>query len=244
VKVHIYKYFIYIIACLSLLLSVTSRADEYVLVMSKDDNVCQHMLGIYNDDLKKYGHIKYELHEEFSSIDWGKIKYFRRVDNGKEYPKYPTVLDDGYAEISKFDIDNDGEDEVVIKKEGSLSGIETQSIFYFESEDAAYFKDNEFNLKDLYTKSAGVIGDSNPEGRVYMLRELPKTVITSGSEYPEMIVYNGLGAHFNFHPFKLQNKYYIDMKDRQLAPQKWLVVLMFMHSSKPTDVCYYLKITS
>ena len=27
-------------------------AGEYVLVMSKEDNVCQHMLGLYNEDLK------------------------------------------------------------------------------------------------------------------------------------------------------------------------------------------------
>ena len=33
----------------------TSFADEYVLVMSKDDNVCQHMLKLYNGDMEKYG---------------------------------------------------------------------------------------------------------------------------------------------------------------------------------------------
>jgi hypothetical protein len=32
-------------------------ADQYVLVMSKNDCVCHYMLKIYNEDLKKYGEI-------------------------------------------------------------------------------------------------------------------------------------------------------------------------------------------
>lgn len=51
-------------------------ADEYVLVMSKDDNVCQHMLKLYNDDLNKHEEIKYSQHNEFSTITWEEKKCY------------------------------------------------------------------------------------------------------------------------------------------------------------------------
>ena len=62
-------------------LSSISFADEYVLVMSKDDNVCQHMLKLYNDDLKKYGEIKYSQHKEFNTIKWEKRNYLYSFDD-------------------------------------------------------------------------------------------------------------------------------------------------------------------
>ncbi|MBU2591144.1 MAG: hypothetical protein KKC21_03880, partial [Nitrospinae bacterium] len=43
---------------------------KYVLIMSKDDNLCGHMLNLYNRDLDKYGEVRYNEHEEFNWIKW------------------------------------------------------------------------------------------------------------------------------------------------------------------------------
>ena len=43
---------IFLILILVLLPSIC-LSDEFVLVMSKEDNLCQHMLKLYNEDLKK-----------------------------------------------------------------------------------------------------------------------------------------------------------------------------------------------
>ena len=42
---------IFLILILVLLPSIC-LSDEFVLVMSKEDNLCQHMLKLYNEDLK------------------------------------------------------------------------------------------------------------------------------------------------------------------------------------------------
>ncbi len=65
---------------LFLLLPVAGWTSGYVLVMSKEDNVCQHMLKIYNADLKKYGEVRYDEHEEFTAIKWEDQKYYRVHD--------------------------------------------------------------------------------------------------------------------------------------------------------------------
>ena len=48
--------------------------------MSKNDNVCQHMLKLYNEDLKQYGQVKYDQHEEFKAIKWEERKRFTEGD--------------------------------------------------------------------------------------------------------------------------------------------------------------------
>jgi hypothetical protein len=132
--------------------------------MSKDENVCQHMLKIYNDDLKKYGEIKYSQHNEFSTITWEKKKlYF--IDKG--FKHYTDVL------MSKFDINNDGDKEIVIKNESvSINGIDGNSMYFFRKKDSEYFKRNEFNVtvfRMAIGKLTTTVGDS------YRLKELPQS---------------------------------------------------------------------
>jgi len=52
-----------LVALFLLLLPSLSHSDEYVLLMSKEDNVCQHMLKIYNQDLKDFGDRKINFAE-------------------------------------------------------------------------------------------------------------------------------------------------------------------------------------
>ena len=89
-------------------LSSISFADEYVLVMSKEDNVCQHMLKLYNDDLKQYGQVRYDQHKEFNWIRWqDKGIRLRPASN----PKATTGIS---AKIALFDINNDSKEEAIV----------------------------------------------------------------------------------------------------------------------------------
>jgi uncharacterized protein len=81
------------------------RGDEYVLVMSKDDCVCRHMLKIYNKDLNKYGEIEYDQHEEFKAIKWEKQKSSFDFFGDGRLNEYDLL-------ISRFDINNDGSPEI------------------------------------------------------------------------------------------------------------------------------------
>ena len=221
------------------LLSSACFADEYVLVMSKDDCVCQHMLKIYNKDLKEYGETKYDQHEEFRAIKWEEKKYYRMKDEQELHSnrkKRDVVL------TSQFDINNDGKMETVIKDEKVwLKGIPADSLYYFTGEISEYFKDEEFDATVL-ENAPGVIGTGGAgfDGNVYFLKELPKiSVGTVGTK--EAYSHYMIGGYFYINPFLYNGTYYIDMKDRQHRPGQWLVILKYTQENKPKDICYYLK---
>jgi hypothetical protein len=211
-------------------------ADEYVLIMSKDDNVCQHMLKLYNDDLKKNGEIKYSQHNEFSTITWEKKKCYS-LDKG--FKHYRDVL------MSKFDINNDGDKEIVIKDESvSIRDIEGQSIYFFRKEDSEYFKGDEFDMtafRRAIGKLTTTIGDS------YKLKELPQFVYL-GIGGKESKAYHTLGIYIYLHPFFFKGSYYLDMNDnvpydnKGIYSRKFLVILKYTEDNQINDTCYFRKV--
>ena len=211
-------------------------ADEYVLVMSKDDNVCQQMLKIYNDDLKKYGEIKYDFHKEFSTITWEKKKFYF-LDNG--FKHYADVL------MSKFDINNDGDKEIVIKDESvSIRGIEGHSIYFFRKEDSEYFEGDEFDVT-VFRRAIGklttTVGDS------YELKQLPQFLYL-GIGDKEAKSYYTLGIYIYLHPFFFKENYYLDMNDhvpfdsKGIYSNNFSVILKYTGDNQINDTCYFLKV--
>ncbi len=220
-------------------LGSSASNDEYVLVMSKDDCVCQHMLEIYNDDLKEYGEISYDQHEEFKAIKWEKHKiYF-------EPGEFPLKEDD--ILISKFDINNDGKPEIIIKYgHRTLSGWDSDALYIFREKDFADFKDKIVINESFFKKAIGVWGvdvDNNPfRANVYRLHDLP--------------AFYALGGWFYFYPFVYQGKYFTSMHDwlpdvgkwwdteyEKSVKEKWEVILRFTPENQLEDLCYLLKIS-
>src|SRR3990172_10871396 len=96
-----------VLVLLLLAISAAGWADEYVLVMSKEDNVCQQMVGVYNEDLRKYGEVKYDTHGEFNWIKWEE----------KKIRMWPEEVEGTNIKITIFDINNDLKDEVIVYTE-------------------------------------------------------------------------------------------------------------------------------
>lgn len=229
-------------------------ADEYVLVMSKDDCVCQHMLKIYNEDLKKYGEIKYDQHEEFKAIKWEKQKAY--FEPGESLLKEVDIL------ISKFDINNDGSQEIIIKDEHrTLREWDSYAIYIFREKDFADFKDRIVINDGFFKKTIGVWGvdlDKNPfEGNGYRLHELPAHRVQASPTTPgkQFKYYYSLVGWFYFHPFIYQGKYFTSMHDwepetgkesdteyEKYVVKKWEVILQFTPENQLRDVCYLLKV--
>ena len=214
-------------------------ADEYVLVMSKDDNVCQHMLGLYNEDLRKYGEIKYDQHKEFIAIKWEKQKSYFESYEAKGLKEHDTL-------ISKFDINNDGKPEIIIKDEHrTVRGIDADGLYIFRENDFNDFKDKVVINQDFADKAVGAWGyvfNKKPfRANVYRLNEL------STKYY--------LGGWFYFHTFFYKGKYFTSMNDRlpdtaekwrapEYEENKWEVVFQFTPESQLKDVCYFLKVSN
>lgn len=121
-------------------------ADEYVPIMSKEDNVCQHMLSLYNADLRRYGEVKYKQHKEFNWIKW-KEKKIKLKPAGA-----PEEVVDVDAKIAVFDINNDSKDEAIIYHESMLFNRPMDVYDIFKTGDLVML-DNIVDGKTYYSKS-------------------------------------------------------------------------------------------
>ena len=195
----------------------SSSADEYVLVMSKNDCVCRHMLKIYNADIREYGQVKYKYHKEFSWLEW--------EDNKISIVDTDGVTNDLKAKIAFFDINNDSKDEAIIYSEGSLSNSPTDNYDVFNYGDMAML--NEPVHGRLYYKKC-LKGFSSAEGPppvsihdfseddVKKLPEKVKYSIEAQKERGDECAYLGNGGQrINFLRFK--NRFFITFEERSNA---------------------------
>jgi hypothetical protein len=215
-------------------------ADEYVLVMNKDDNVCQHMIKLYNDDLKKYGEIKYDQHKEFNAIEWENRNYLFSFD-GKTKFKRPVL-------ISKFDINNDGLIEIIIlDKKQTLRGIDSDALYIFKDKAIDYNKNNIMINENFSNKAIGEWGKASNRkpfhfGK-YFLQEIPPQHklprLGNKRKEPISITLNGF---FYFNPFIYDKVFYVAMTEwdrHQRETEKLLVVIKLNSDNQIKDVCYF-----
>lgn len=247
------KKIIAILVILNFVFPAFAFADEYVLVMSKDDNVCQYMLNLYNEDLKKYGQIDYDRHNEFKVIKWEKQKSYFQSQEAKGLKEYGTL-------ISKFDINNDGVSEIIIKDDHrAVRGIESDGLYIFREKDFNIFRDKIVISQEFADKTIGAWGwvfNKKPfEGNVYSLYELPpyKIWVDPTPAKKKVKFYYSLGGWFYFYPFIYKGKYFTSMNDRlpdtaekwrvpEYEEDKWEVIFQFTPDNQVEDVCYLLKV--
>jgi len=91
----------------------------YKLVMSQNEKLCQHMVALFNADMKKYRGLEYGKHKEF--VTW------EPVENGALTP-------DKYCRQTlkqNFDINNDGTADLVIRTRQCYQSQLTDSLYIF-----------------------------------------------------------------------------------------------------------------
>ena len=104
--------------------------EEYALVMSKNDEMCNHMRQLMNDDLMKFKRT-YDSHDrfvsgldEFKSIPWKSAKASFEYQGRIEYSNVESAL---------FDLNNDGVQDFVIRDEGMLSGMQADALYMLDT---------------------------------------------------------------------------------------------------------------
>jgi hypothetical protein len=230
--------------------SVCLAADEYVLVMSKDNDVCLHMGMMFNRDLKKYGAIRFDKHEEFNAIKWERKRAYRINEKGERDYGERTLSKETML-LSTFDINNDGTKEIVIKSDGpKLKGVPSDVIYVFKQQDSKYFDEFKYGINrnhDVLAKASIILGGSIDDGPfrnlVYYLKEIPSVMTEPrrGNQMP-VIVKNSLGPRFFINPFLYKETYYNTMTGKHLEQvDDWLVIIKNTPDNEVQDVCYYLK---
>lgn len=127
----------------------------YRIILSQDDNICQHMLSIYNNGTKKYGHINYDSYEEFNWIRWNTLTFYY-FDRYHQHNKTTS-------KISAFDITNNGTTKAVVHEIGSISNRPQDYYTVFNYEDLP--EENEIvDGKEYQKKSIFSISSIDPIG--------------------------------------------------------------------------------
>lgn len=179
-----------------------SNGDSYILEMSKDDKLCNAMLALYNEDMKTYNSIRYDQHEIFASIKW-------QADKELE------------LKHAFFDINNDGDNELVIKDHGMLSGRSVDTLFIYPADSDIFSKLKPRWMPELFDTPNQLFSTNN---NTYDLKALPKT-----SEF-------WVGVSFVLEPFIWKGTSYISMTDDR---PRWIVVAKYKQAAELQDICYF-----
>jgi hypothetical protein len=218
--------------------------NKYVLAMSKNDDVCGHMLRIFNDDLQKYGDIRFNKHNEFNILRWEKKPRYRINEKSNNIEVIGTDL------YSLFDINNDRRKEIVLwSRDSGLKGIPSDKIFVFSTKYKSDFSKGVEHTISQYSKASVILGgafDREPfRGNTYALKELPPIeILPQLGEKKNVEIYHSLGGWFYFNPFLYEGTYYVTMTDWHPGQEeKWLVILKLNAENHIEDICYYRGIT-
>lgn len=143
--------------------NVFKNEENYTLLMNKDDELCNHMMELFNQDLEKYGwrgDEHQEEHEEFKRIPWEPARFSFDYYGHTQYRDVEGAL---------FDFNNDGVQDFVVRHIGSLSNVRADSLHIFDAETAKrangltsaelWNARNQISLAgDFYTLSSPLIG--------------------------------------------------------------------------------------
>ncbi len=203
------------------------QADDYLLVMSKNNKMCQHMLSIYNKDLRKNGKIVFENHKEYNWVNW-KIKYqFHLEQYKKEKIDYPSM---------EFDINNDGKDELVFYRDDwHRGGVLLESMHYFKQDFGDRFNNS---TTEFFHNSVQMIGELWDK---FNFQELP----IQREEY-----HITMGDILHIAPFFYESVYYVSLFENwyQKYPEYHLeksnlaAIVKFDKNNNLEHQCYFIKI--
>ncbi len=202
----------------ALCLAVTSGVawagkEAYTLVMNQEKEVCMAMLKLFNAD-KKRGGIVFEEHKDF--IQWERIEVKSEPRDTYCY----QVLK------ARFDIDNNGTDDLVIRTRHCYKSQLTDQLYIFPSASTA-----DELLQDANSQALDMT-QNKIETDGYYLRQGPKNKKVDPAKALGWIGYGALVLE----PFKQKDKYYVALSD---LSQEWIAIARYLGKEDLEDVCYF-----
>lgn len=182
----------------------------YQLVAGRDSKLCARMLEAFREDVDDRGRLRYQ-HEIFRQIAWTPVELKGQGPKTRHCSSLDKAL---------VDLDNDGQQDLVVKTTFCMKGAPSDSLYVFPADnsvlDQASWQDMSPVLatNDKFERTGGI----------YPLTSLP---LENGSPALTML--------FAIHPFVLDGVTYVSLTD---ARREWIVVATYLRGERFEDLCY------
>ena len=186
----------------------------YQLVVGRDNKLCARMLEAFREDVDDRGRLRYQ-HEIFRQITW------KPVELKGQGPKtrHCSSLDKAI-----FDVNNDGQQDLVVKTRFCMKGSPSDSFYMFPADSAVLEQANWQDLSPLLTTP----DKFERTGGRYQLSGL-----SMPSEADKQL--SALSTMFTLQPFIMDEKTYVTLTDGR---GEWMVIAKYLRGDQFEDACY------
>jgi len=189
----------------------------YQLVASRDSTLCAKVLEAFREDVDDRGRLRYQ-HEIFRQITW------RPVELKGQGPKMSHCSNFNQA---MFDLDNDGQPDLVVKSTFCMKGSPSDSFYKFPAGSAVLEQANWQDLSPLLATP----DKFERTGGVY-----PLTQLSAGETEVSLTSLTGV---YTVQPFMLDENAYVSLTDGRA---EWIVIAKHQGGERFEDQCY-LRLT-
>ena len=185
----------------------------YQLVVGRDNKLCARMLEAFREDVDDRGRLRYQ-HEIFRQITW------KPVELKGQGPKtrHCSSLDK-----AMFDLNNDGQQDLVVKTRFCMKGSPSDSFYMFPADSAVLEQANWQDLSPLLATP----DKFERTGGAYPLTQL--------SVEESDVNRTPLTGIFTIQPFMLDGSAYVSLTDGRA---EWTVIAKYLRGERFEDQCY------
>ncbi|RPH80210.1 MAG: hypothetical protein EHM80_05850 [Nitrospiraceae bacterium] len=182
----------------------------YQLVASRDSKLCARVLEAFREDVDDRGRLRYR-HEMFRQIVWKPVEL---KGQGPKMRRCSTL------DKALMDLDNDGQQDLVVKTTFCMKGPPSDSLYVFPADSPALDQASWQDLSPLLATN----DKFERTGGTYPLTSFPMKNDSSA-----------LTALFAIHPFLLDGVTYVSLTD---ARGEWIVIARYLRGERFEDLCY------
>lgn len=182
----------------------------YQLVAGRDSKLCARMLEAFREDVDDRGRLRYQ-HEIFRQIAWKPVELRGQGPKSKHCSSLDKAL---------VDLDNDGQQDLVVKTTFCMKGAPGDSLYVFPADNSVLDQASWQDMSPLLATN----DKFERTGGTYPLTSLP---MENGSP--------ALTTLFAIHPFVLDGVTYVSLTD---ARREWIVVATYLRGERFEDLCY------
>jgi hypothetical protein len=186
----------------------------YQLVVGRDNKLCARMLEAFREDVDDRGRLRYH-HEIFRQIIWKPVELNGQVPKTRHCSSLDKAM---------FDLDNDGQQDLVVKTTFCMKGSSSDSFYMFPADSAVLEQANWQDLSPLL---------ATPDKFERTGGSYPLTVLPMSSESSKELPASN--TVFTVQPFIMDEKTYVALTDGR---GEWMVIAKYLRGDRFEDECY------